>query len=80
MMLILLLEILFLQLMMYNTSLDQDHEVGIMLASFGQTVTVNITGIGYQGTKLIKFKGFLAATNTPVELLQHVSQLGFLID
>jgi hypothetical protein len=53
--------------------------MGCVLASFGQTVTVKITGIGYQGAKLIKFKGFITDTNAPVELLQHVSQLNFLL-
>lgn len=63
----------------YNRNLDEDHEVGVMLASFGQTVSVNITHVGYQGSKLIKFKGFLSDNGTPVELLQHVSQLNFLL-
>lgn len=63
----------------YNSNLDDQHEVGVMLASFGQTITVNITGIGYQGEKLIKFKGHLADSGSPVELLQHVSQINFLL-
>lgn len=40
----------------------------LMLTSFGQTVTVNITGIGFIGTRLIMFKGFLTNNNAPVEL------------
>ncbi|TKC14355.1 DUF6173 family protein [Robertmurraya kyonggiensis] len=63
----------------FNLELDDNHEVGVMLASFGQTITVNITGIGYQGSKLIKFTGFLVDGGSPVELLQHVSQLNFLL-
>ncbi|WP_342506942.1 DUF6173 family protein [Sporosarcina sp. FSL K6-2383] len=63
----------------YNRNLNHDQEVGLMLTSFGQTMTVNITGIGYIGTRLIIFKGFLTNNNAPVELLQHVSQLNFLL-
>ncbi|WP_306010448.1 DUF6173 family protein [Bacillus sp. MMSF_3328] len=63
----------------FQSKLDENHEVGVMLASFGQTITVNITGIGYKGKKLIKFIGNLADNGTPVELLQHVSQLNFLL-
>jgi hypothetical protein len=62
----------------FQGNLDDDHEVGVMLASFGQSVTVNITGIGYKGKKLIKFIGYIAESGMPVELLQHVSQLNFL--
>ncbi|MFJ7935099.1 DUF6173 family protein [Sporosarcina sp. NPDC096371] len=63
----------------YNRNLNPNEEVGLMLTSFGQTLTVNITGIGIIGTKLIIIKGFLTNNNAPVELLQHVSQLNFLL-
>jgi ABC-type hemin transport system substrate-binding protein len=62
----------------YNKSLDEKHEAGVMLASFGQSVTVNITGIGYKGAKLIRFTGY-SESGAPVELLQHVNQLNFLM-
>ncbi len=52
----------------YNRNLNHDLKVGLMLTSFGQTVTVNVTGIG-----------FLTNNNAPVEMLQHVSQLNFLL-
>ena len=63
----------------YNSRLDEDYEVGLMLASFGQTVTVNIKAIGYEGAKLIRFIGNINGTGAPVELFQHVSQLNFLL-
>lgn len=63
----------------YNRNLNPDEEVGLMLTSFGQTITVNITGIGFIGTRLILFKGYLTSNNAPVELLQHVTQLNFLL-
>lgn len=63
----------------YNSRLDEDYEVGLMLASFGQTVTVNIAAIGFEGAKLIRFIGHVSGTGAPVELFQHVSQLNFLL-
>ena len=63
----------------YNRTLNLDQEVGLMLTSFGQTVTVNIAKVGYIGANLIIFKGFLTGNNAPVELIQHVSQLNFLL-
>ncbi|MDX8366792.1 DUF6173 family protein [Cytobacillus sp. IB215665] len=63
----------------YNRQLDNEHEAGVMLASFGQTITVSITGVGNIGAKLVKFTGNLADTGAPAELIQHVSQLNFLL-
>ncbi|MEK3736006.1 MULTISPECIES: DUF6173 family protein [Paenibacillus] len=63
----------------YQRSLNPDQEVGVMLASFGQTMTINITAIGYKGSKLIRFIGTLASNGTPAELYQHVSQISFLL-
>jgi hypothetical protein len=63
----------------FNQKLDDDHEVGIMLASFGQTITVNISTIGYEGSKLIRFIGNISDSGAPVELFQHVSQMNFLL-
>ncbi|MBT2656631.1 hypothetical protein J7E81_15535 [Bacillus sp. ISL-18] len=63
----------------YNLNLDEDHEVGVMLASFGQTVTINITAIGHKGAKLLKLIGNITESGAPVELYQHVNQLSFLL-
>ncbi|WP_371860419.1 DUF6173 family protein [Paenibacillus lautus] len=49
--------------------------ISSLLASDSQT----ITGIGHTGKQLIHFTGFLADSGTPVELLQLVSQLNFLL-
>jgi hypothetical protein len=65
--------------LIYQQKLDTEHEVGAMLASFGQTVQISITGIGHVGKKLIKFTGVLVGNGSPVELLQHVSQISFLL-
>lgn len=62
----------------FNESLDQEHEAGIMLASFGQTVTINVTEIGYKEARLIRFKG-ITDNGSAVELIQHTTQLNFLL-
>jgi|HigsolmetaGSP12D_1036236.scaffolds.fasta_scaffold00449_4 hypothetical protein len=62
----------------FNNNLDDEHEVGIILTSFGQTVTLNITGIGYQGDKLVRLVGYLSENGNPVELIQHVTQTNLL--
>lgn len=63
----------------YNEDLDESHQAALMLTSFGQSLTIQIIDIGYTGSKLVKFKGFLVENGSPVELLQHVSQLNFLL-
>ena len=50
----------------FENSLDSEHEVGIMLTNFGQSVTMQVTQISYEESVLMVFKG-------------HVSQLNFLL-
>jgi hypothetical protein len=62
----------------YDVTLDNAHEVGVRLVSFGQTVTFHLKEIGYIDPSLIVFTG---KTNDgdPVELMQHVSQISILL-
>ena len=62
----------------FDTNLDQAHEVGVQLVTFGQTVTFHVTEIGYQNPSLITFAGVLE-NGDPVMLIQHVSQISFLL-
>jgi len=62
----------------YDSSLDQDHEVGLMLVSFGQTVVFHLNDIGYWNPSLISFEG-VTNEGEPVELIQHVSQISILL-
>ena len=62
----------------FDSELDQDHEVAIKLVTFGQAITVRVHAIGYSNPSLISFFGTLD-DESPVHLIQHVSQINFLI-
>lgn len=62
----------------FDANLDQEHEVGIRLVNFGQTVQFTVHVIGYYNPKLISFYGELA-DGSKVQLVQHVNQISFLL-
>ncbi|MGP3607644.1 DUF6173 family protein [Anoxybacteroides rupiense] len=62
----------------FEGDLDEEHEVGIRLVSFGQTLQFHIESIGYCNPSLITFQGRLQ-NGARVELIQHVSQINFLL-
>ncbi|MGB3515567.1 MAG: DUF6173 family protein [Elainellaceae cyanobacterium] len=62
----------------FDASLDNEHEVGIRLVSFGQTVTFHLQDLGYWNPSLILFSGTIES-GAPVELIQHVSQISILL-
>lgn len=62
----------------FDGKLDQTEEVGVRLVSFGQAVTFSVEDLGYWNPSLIRFYGRLE-DGTPVELIQHVSQISFLL-
>jgi hypothetical protein len=61
----------------FEDSLDNDHEVAIQLASFGQSILLNVTSIGFSNPSLIHFYGYV--NGQFAELIQHVNQLSFLL-
>jgi hypothetical protein len=62
----------------FDESLDNEHEVGVKLVSFGQTVVFRVEDVGYHNPSLIVFHGRMDDGN-PVTLVQHVSQISFLL-
>jgi len=62
----------------FNASLDEEHEVGVRLVTFGQSITFRLDDIGYWNPSLISFHG-LTEDGHPVELIQHVSQISILL-
>ena len=62
----------------FDASLDQQHEVGVRLVSFGQTVIFHLENVGYWNPSLISFTGKTDA-GEPVQLIQHVSQISILL-
>ncbi|MBE5857441.1 MAG: hypothetical protein E7296_07780 [Lachnospiraceae bacterium] len=70
-------EILKEQIQEYEDSLDAEHEVGIMMTNFGQSVLMQVTNISYKDPVLIIFRGFVNGQESV--LVQHINQLNFLL-
>lgn len=62
----------------FEAKLDPQHEVGARLVSFGQTVQFYLESMEYCESPLMLFKGSME-DGTPVELIQHVSQISILL-
>ncbi len=62
----------------FDASLDETHEVGVRLVTFGQAVVFHLGGIGFWNPSLITFSG-VTDDGSPVELIQHVSQISVLL-
>jgi hypothetical protein len=62
----------------FNSSLDEQHDVGIRLVNFGQTVVFHLARLGYWNPSLMWFAG-TTDNGDPVELIQHVSQISILL-
>jgi hypothetical protein len=62
----------------FDKNLDELHEVGVRLVSFGQSFTFHLEDISYWNPSLISFIGH-TDEGEPVELIQHVSQISILL-
>lgn len=61
----------------FESSLDSEHEVGMLVASFGTSVLLNVTYISYENPTLMVFKGIYQGSEAT--LIQHVNHLNFLL-
>lgn len=61
----------------FEETLDAEHEIALRLASFGSSITMIVTEIGYQNPDILYFYGFVDGKYS--KLIQHSSQLNFLI-
>lgn len=61
----------------FEEGLDDDHEIALKLASFGSAIMMYVVTIGYQNPDMLYFYGFV--DGQPAQLIQHMSQLNFLI-
>lgn len=61
----------------FEDSLDNEHEVGLMLTNFGQSVLMQVLEIGYEKSVLMVFKGIV--NGNPATLIQHINQLSFML-
>lgn len=62
----------------FDVALDHTQAVGVKLVSFGQAMTFHVTHLGYSDPSLIIFGGVMN-DGSPVQLIQHVSQINFLL-
>lgn len=62
----------------FDSQLGSDFLVGLKLVSFGQTVIFAVQSIGFHNPSLITFYG-VSEDGSPLELIQHVNQISFLI-
>ena len=62
----------------FEDELDEEHEVGMSLVSFGSSKTFHVTQMEYNDPNLIVFHGKLE-DGAEVQLIQHVSQINFLL-
>jgi hypothetical protein len=61
----------------FEDNLDDEHEVGIKLASFGETVLLNVTNITFSNPSVLIFHG--TVNDCSATLIQHLSMLDFLL-
>lgn len=62
----------------FEAELDGEHEIGARLVSFGSSVTIHVHQVGYSRPSLITFTG-VTEKGDKVQLVQHISQLSFLL-
>ena len=62
----------------FEEDLDDDHEIGARLVSFGSELTFHIEDVGYWGPDIITFRG-VDQSGKDVQLLQHITQLSVLL-
>jgi len=62
----------------FEAGLDDDHEVGARLVTFGQSIQIHVQSVGYAAPFLITFEG-VDSDGRKLRLIQHVTQLNFLL-
>jgi len=61
----------------FQRSLDENHDIGLLLTNFGQSILMEVTKIGYEESVLLVFHGLVEGREAT--LIQHISQLNFLL-
>lgn len=62
----------------FQSQLPNNDDVALSIVQFGSNITLLVYSIGYIDNNLIVFYG-TDNQNTPMELIQHINQLSFLI-
>ena len=63
----------------FESTLDAEHETGMVLANFGSICTIQVSSINTKNPGLIIITGYDNATGNNVTLVQHYTQLNFLL-
>ena len=61
----------------FQATLDQEHDIGLLLTNFGQSMLMEVTHVSYEESVLMVFRGFV--NGNEATLIQHISQLNFLL-
>ena len=61
----------------FEKELDDQHEIALQLTSFGTSKLMAVREISYQNPDMLYFVG--KVDGQPAQLIQHISQLNFLI-
>jgi len=61
----------------FERTLDAEHEVGIMMTNFGQSVLMYVQQITYEDPVLMVFKGYV--NGREATRIQHINQLNFML-
>lgn len=62
----------------YQNNLPDPNDVALKVVQFNESTIIMVDSIGYIGYNLVKFVG-QDSNGNPLELIQHVSQLNFLL-
>lgn len=66
------------QILDYQNSLPETDDVALKVVQFNQSTTIIVDDIGYIGYNLVCFYG-KDSSGKPLELIQHIHQLNFLL-
>lgn len=71
-------ENLYQEIVNYQANLAETDDVAMMIVKFNESITILVDSIGYIGYNLVRFGG-KDSLGKPLELIQHISQLNFLL-
>lgn len=71
-------ESLHQEILNYQSKLSDIEDVAMSIVKFNESITIFVDSIGYIGYNLVRFGG-KDSSGKPLELIQHVSQLNFLL-
>lgn len=66
------------EILNYQSNLPDEEDVAISIVQFNQIITILVDSIGSIGYNLARFGG-KDSLGKPLELIQHISQLNFLL-